>query len=333
MRTILKRPGLKRPGLKRPGLKRTGAVALVVAFGLLAACNTQGTDGGGEGDLSGTIQIDGSSTVFPITEAIAEEFKAEASDVDVRVGQSGTGGGFEKFCAGDTQIQDASRPIEAEEEEACSAAGIEYTEMKVAIDGLSIVVHKDNDFVECLTTEELTKIWGPDSTVESWKDVRDDFPDEEIKLFGPGADSGTFDYFNDEINGDDDASRSDYTASEDDNVLVQGVAGDEFALGYFGYAYYTPNTDKVKVLGVDSGDDCVVPSQESIESGEYAPLSRPLYIYANNEALGSEHVQAFVEFYLETVNDVLADVGYIALPDADLQKSTDALSKAASGAE
>jgi phosphate transport system substrate-binding protein len=316
--------------LARISLRKTVALAAVTVLGLLAAaCNTESGGGGGNGDgLSGAIRIDGSSTVFPISEAVAEEFSGESPDVQARVGQSGTGGGFEKFCRGAIDISDASRPIEDDEKAACSKEGIEYTELKVAIDGLSVVVHKDNDFAECLTVEELKKMWEPDSTVKTWKDVRSEFPADEIKLYGPGPDSGTFDYFTDEVVGEEGASREDYTPSEDDNVLVQGVSGDENALGYFGYAYYVPNTDKLKALGVDGGEGCVEPTEETIEGGEYTPLSRPLYIYVSNTSLEKEHVRAFAEFYLDSVNDVLSDVGYIALPDADLQASRDALTEA-----
>jgi phosphate transport system substrate-binding protein len=306
-------------------------VGAIIALASFAACNTQGGNAGGGGSVSGRIQIDGSSTVFPITEAIAEEFKADSPDVDIRVGQSGTGGGFEKFCAGETEISDASRPIDDDERSACSAEGVEYTELKVAIDGLSVVVNTENDFAECLTTDALKTIWEADSEIKTWKDVKAEWPDEEIKLYGPGADSGTFDYFVEEILGKDESPRSDYEASEDDNVLVQGVAGDQYALGYFGYAYYVPNTDKLKTVAVDSGDGCIQPTTESIEGGEYSPLSRPLYIYVNNEALGEEHISAFTEFYLDTVNDILTDVGYIALPADELQTSKDTLQDASTG--
>ena len=314
--------------------KLTAAAATVLVALLAAACNTQGNTTAGDttdgGAASGTIAVDGSSTVFPITEAIAEEFKADSPDVDVRVGQSGTGGGFEKFCAGETDISDASRPIDDDEKATCAEEGIEYTELKVAIDGLSVVVNKENDFAECLTIEELKSIWEEGSDVNNWSDIKSEWPDEEIKLYGPGADSGTFDYFVEEIIGDPDevSSRSDYEASEDDNVLVQGVAGDQYALGYFGYAYYVPNTDKLKTVAVDAGEGCVEPTEETIESGEYAPLSRPLYIYVSNESLGEEHVASFTEFYLDTVNTILTDVGYIPLPEEDLQASKDALQEA-----
>jgi phosphate transport system substrate-binding protein len=299
------------------------AAALVLFAG---ACNTQGS-AGGDG-VSGTIEIDGSSTVFPISEAIAEEFGGTNPDVNVRVGQSGTGGGFEKFCDGEMDITDASRPIKDEEKEVCQTNDVGFVELKVAIDGLSIVVNPENTFVECLTTAELKTIWEPESTVKTWQDINDEWPDEEIKLYGPGADSGTFDYFTGEIVGEEGASRSDYTQSEDDNVLVQGVSGDTYALGYFGYAYYTTNTDDLRAVSVNSGDGCVEPTDETIKAGEYTPLSRPLYIYVSSESIGREAVAAFTSFYLETVNDIISDVGYIELPADDLEGARRTLEEA-----
>jgi len=309
-------------------MKRTWMAVAVALLGLAAvACNTQPA-GDGEGSLSGAIQIDGSSTVFPVTEAIAEEFRAEQPGVNVTVGQSGTGGGFEKFCNAETDISDASRPIADDEIEACDAEGIEYVELEVAIDGLSVLVNPANDFAECMTVDELKRAWEPDSEVTTWRDIRSEWPDEQIEFYGAGADSGTFDYFTDEIVGEEGAIRSDYTGSEDDNILVQGVAGEENALGFFGYAYYVQNTDKLKTVGVDGGDGCVAPTDETIEDGSYSPLSRPIFIYPRVDALARPEVRAFVEFYLDTVNDILGDVGYIPLTEADLQASKDALSEA-----
>jgi phosphate transport system substrate-binding protein len=309
--------------VKHSRLLTAGAVALAL---LAAACGGERTGGdtnSGGGTLSGAINADGSSTVFPITQAVAEEFSAVNEGVDVSVGTSGTGGGFEKFCAGETDISDASRPINADEEvPVCEQNGVEYVEIQVAIDGLSVMVNPENDFVECLTTDELAAIWGPDSTINNWKDIRAGFPDQELTLYGPGTDSGTFDYFTDEINGEEGASRSDYTASEDDNVLVQGIAGDPNALGYFGYAYYEQNADKLKAIGVDPGSGCVTPEPSTIESGEYTPLSRPLFMYVAKEASARPEVQAFVDFYLETMNDLVPEVGYIPVPEDVLQTET-----------
>jgi phosphate transport system substrate-binding protein len=304
--------------MKKYGKTLTGA-ALALAL-VSTAC---GNDGGGQGGLSGAINADGSSTVFPITQAVAEEFQAENQGVDIAVGTSGTGGGFEKFCAGETDFSDASRPINPDDEvPACEKTGVEYIEIQVAVDGLSVMVNPENDFVECLTTDELAAIWGPDSSISSWKDVRPGFPDQELTLYGPGTDSGTFDYFTDAVNGEEGASRSDYTASEDDNVLVQGIAGDPNALGYFGYAYYEQNADKLKVLGVDSGSGCVTPDSKTITSGEYAPLSRPLFMYVSKEAAGRAEVRAFVDFYLETMNQLVPEVGYVPVPEDVLQADT-----------
>lgn len=304
---------------------------LVVALLLVAACGNQGgasatvagatpTDAGA--DLSGDIRIDGSSTVFPVTEAIAEEFQAQYPNVRVTVAFSGTSGGFEKFCRGETEANDASRPIKEEEVAACADNGIEGVELPVAFDGLSLVVHPGNDFVECLTVAELNAIWDEGSTINNWSQVRDGFPDQPITLFGAGADSGTFDYFTEEINGETDRSRSDYTQSEDDNQLVQGVSGDANALGYFGYAYYVENQDRLKLVAVDDeeGDEgCVLPSEETISNGTYAPLSRPIFIYPAKQALERPEVAEFFRFYLANVDSVLGteegQVGYIALTE------------------
>jgi phosphate transport system substrate-binding protein len=305
-------------------MRRTVIVA--IGLTLLAACNTRGS-AGGDG-VSGTIEIDGSSTVFPISEAIAEEFGSTNPDANVRVGQSGTGGGFEKFCNGETDISDASRPIKDEEKQACDSNGVDFVELKVAIDGLSVVVNPENTYAECLTTAELKTIWEPGSDVKTWQDVRDEWPAEAIKLYGPGADSGTFDYFTGEIVGEEGASRSDFTQSEDDNVLVQGVSGDTYALGYFGYAYYKTNNDDLKAVGIDAGEGCVNPNDATIKGGEYTPLARPLYIYVSSESLAREPVAEFATFYLETVNDIITDVGYVELPPDDLSGAQQALAEA-----
>ena len=304
-------------------------VTAVIALATATACNTASETGQTtQSDLSGTIKIDGSSTVFPISEAVAEEFQKDNQRVQVTVGQSGTGGGFEKFCNGETDISDASRPIKDEEAAACKKKNIAFAELKVAIDGLSVVVNPKNTFTECMTVAELKKAWEPNSTVKTWRDIRPAWPANPIKFYGAGSDSGTFDYFTDEIVGKEGAIRSDYTGSEDDNILVRGVAGDANAIGFFGYAYYAQNKDKVKTIAIDNGSGCVEPTEDSIESGKYAPLSRPLYVYPSNAALKRPEVSAFVKFYLDNVNDLLADVGYIAVPDADLQTSTQNLDKA-----
>ena len=273
--------------------------------------------------LAGEIKIDGSSTVFPITEAVAEEFSIENPGIKVPVGVSGTGGGFEKFIAKETDINDASRPIKEKEATAASAAGVEFVELKVAFDGLSVLVNPENNWVDSLTVEELTKIWAPDSTVKTWSDVRPEWPNEEIKFYAPGTDSGTFDYFTEEINGESGAIRPDFTGSEDDNVLVQGIAGDKNALGFFGYAYYEGNKDKLKIVPIDNGNGPVTPTFDTIKDGSYSPLSRPLFIYVNKKSLNKPEVKEFVTFYLEIAKDITPDVGYVALPDEEYTKGLD----------
>lgn len=295
-----------------------GAAAFVVALSLVAAAcgNTDDGGGGGDGGLTGTVTGDGSSTVFPITQAVAEEFTAENPGVQVSVGISGTGGGFEKFCNGETDIQDASRPIEQEEIDLCAKNGVEYVELQVALDGLSVVVNPANDWASCLTVEQLKAIWGPGSEVSNWRQVDPSFPDRPLTLYGAGTDSGTFDYFTEAIVGEEGASRSDYTASEDDNVLVQGVAGDENALGYFGYAYYVENRDKLKVLAIDGGAGCVEPMPETINDGSYSPLSRPLFVYVKKASLANPAVSAFMDYYMANSQALVPDVGYIEVhPD------------------
>ena len=281
--------------------------------GVAAACG--GDAGNGEaGGVTGSIEVDGSSTVFPITEAVAEEFMAETGgDVRVTVALSGTGGGFRRFCAGETQISNASRPISEEEIAACQANNVTYHEFPVALDGLAVLVHPENQFVDCLTVEELRRIWEPGSTIQSWSEVRQGWPAQPLRLYGPGTNSGTFDYFTEEIAGEAGASRSDYTASEDDNVLVQGVSGDPNALGYFGYAYFSENSSRLRVVPVDGGQGCVEPNPETIENGQYAPLSRPLFIYVNDATLEDPAVSAFVEYYLNASAELASEVGYIPM--------------------
>ncbi|AJY73577.1 PstS family phosphate ABC transporter substrate-binding protein [Paenibacillus beijingensis] len=266
--------------------------------------------------LSGTIEIDGSSTVFPLTEAVAEEFGKENGDVRVTVGTSGTGGGFKRFCNGEIAISDASRPIKDEEAAACKEKGIEHIELSVAYDGLSVVVNKENDFVDKLTVEELNKIFDSGSTVKTWADVRSGWPAEEIKMFSPGADSGTYDYFNEEIL-DKKGIRNDaqISFSEDDNTLVQGVTGNKFGIGYFGFAYFEENQDKLKVVPIDAGKGAVAPTQETIKDGSYAPLSRPLFIYINKKEMERPEVKAFAEYYIANIGKLTTEVGYIPLPD------------------
>ena len=268
------------------------------------------------------IKIDGSSTVFPITEAMAEEFQiAHRGAYRVTVGVSGSGGGFKKFCRGETHISDASRPIKESERQKCAEAGIEFVEIPVAIDALSVVINPDNDWAETMTVAQLKKIWEPTAQgkITNWKQVNPNWPDRPLHLFGPGADSGTYDYFTEAVIGGEGASRGDFTASEDDNVLVQGVANDPNALGFFGFAYYIENTDKLKAVGIRyQGGEPVKPSLEAAKNGTYQPLARPLFIYIRKQALEeSEGVREFVEFYLnaENARALVSEVGYVPLPD------------------
>ena len=268
--------------------------------------------------LSGDINVDGSSTVFPITEAVAEEFGNLANKkVRVTVGVSGTGGGFKKFCNGETHISDASRPIKAKEVTLCQEGGVEYIEIPVAIDGLTVIVNKDNDFAQCITIEELDKMWGPaaEETVTKWSQVRDGWPDEEMDMYAPGVDSGTFDYFTDTVSGESGASRGDFTASEDDNLIIQGVSGEKNGVGYLGYAYYAENVNKLKAVEIDGGSGCVAPTDAAINNGTYSPLSRPLLIYVRKDAANEPHIAEFIRYYLSEEGQALAaEVGYIPFP-------------------
>ncbi len=266
------------------------------------------------GLLSGEIVIDGSSTVYPLTVAAAEDFRKENPRVQIPVGVSGTGGGFKKFTAGETVISDASRPIKDSERELADRNGVDFIELTVAYDGLSVLINPDNDWASCLTTDQLNEVWKPDSEVSNWNQIAPSFPDREIVLYGPDADSGTFDYFTEEINGDTGVIRHDFFPAVDDNVLVQGIAGDRGALGYFGYAYYVANADKLKLVAVDGGDGCVEPNEETINNGSYSPLGRPLYVYVNTASLQRDEVRAFIDFFLENAADLAASVGYVGLP-------------------
>jgi phosphate transport system substrate-binding protein len=263
------------------------------------------------------IQIDGSSTVFPVTEAVAEEFqKAKRGKVKVTVGISGTGGGFKKFCRGETDISDASRPILKQEIEACKGSGVEFFELPVAYDALTVIVNPKNDWAPSMTVAELKRIWEPaaQNKVTNWNQVRPNWPNAPLKLFGAGADSGTFDYFTEAIVGKAKSSRGDFTASEDDNVLVQGVANDRKALGFFGFAYYIENQKKLKAVAVDGGKGPVAPSAKTVEDGTYQPLSRPIFIYVSKKAIAKAEVKEFVEFYLKNAAALVKEIKYVALP-------------------
>lgn len=300
-----------------------GLIQIAVLGIVLSGCGqgNKNTENGAEA-LTGNVQIDGSSTVYPITEAIAEEFRAEQPEVRVTVGVSGTGGGFKKFGRGEIDINDASREIKEDEVAAAKENNIEYVGLSVAFDGLAVLANTENDWIEDITVEELKKIWEPaaQGNILKWNQVRPEWPNEEIHLYGPGVASGTYDYFTEAVVGESGASRGDYTASEDDNVLVQGITNDKNALGFFGLAYYEENQQKLKLIGVDNGNGAVFPSFETVKEGEYAPLSRPVFIYVSSKAVKNPAVVAFVNFYLETAAELVQDVGYIALTEAEYQE-------------
>jgi phosphate transport system substrate-binding protein len=320
--------------ISKQWLSAAGA-SVVLALGV-AACggddSSSSTSGGSASGLSGNITLDGSSTVQPFAEAAAELFNQDNPDVDITVGAAGTSGGFEKFCAGETDISDASRPIEPEEVAACKKGGVDYTDFQVANDGISVVSNPALA-ISCLTTDQLKQLWSDDS-VTNYSDLGNDadtgepLPDAEVSLYGPGTDSGTFDYFTDAINGEEGLSRKDYQPSEDDNVLVQGVSGDQNGLGYFGFSYYEQNQDALNLISVDSGKGCVAPSAETIQSGDYAPLSRPLFMYPSTDALQRPEVAAFVKFVADDY-DTIADAALIVpMDDTQASEAQSAVAKA-----
>jgi phosphate transport system substrate-binding protein len=285
----------------------TMAACAVLAVGAAACGNDDESDSGSGnagGDLSGNIKIDGSSTVAPFAQAAQEAFQAENPGVKITVGTSGTGGGFEKFCAGETDISNASRPIKDDEEvPVCEKAGIDYKELQVSNDGIAVVSNPELK-VDCLTTDQLKEIWNQGSKVKSLSEVDPSLPDTELSLFGPGTDSGTFDFFTDEINGEEGVSREDYQPSEDDNVLVQGVSGEPGGFGYFGHSYYEQNQDKLNLVKIDGGDGCVEPTTETIQNGEYKPLARPLFMYPSTKALERPEVKAFLDYVVENYQPI-----------------------------
>jgi phosphate transport system substrate-binding protein len=304
-----------------------GMIRTLIALGscaLVTGCGG-GTQGGTDLSAAAVVQVDGSSTVYPITEAVAEEFRRETR-ARVTVGISGTGGGFQKFCRDEIDIADASRPIAPSEVEACRKTNVDFIELPVAYDGLAVVVHPKNSWAASMTVAELKKLWEPaaQGQIRRWNQVRDGWPDSEVHLFGAGVDSGTFDYFTEVVMGKAKASRGDYTSSEDDNVIVQGVSGDEFALGYFGYAYYEENKDKLKLVAIDDGDETngagpILPSPETVGNGTYRPLSRPVFIYPKVKSLDRPEVKSFVDFYLQEGIPLVRDVGYIPLHEKEYE--------------
>jgi phosphate transport system substrate-binding protein len=302
-------------------LKALRSLLPILTVIILAGCGSKDSSGSGP-HLEGSIAIDGSSTVYPITEAVAEEFRIEQEDVRITVGVSGTGGGFKKFGRGEIDINDASRPIKDQEGATARNNKIEYVELTVAFDGLAVLVNKENTWVKDITVEELKKIWEPSAQekVTHWNQIRKEWPDEKFNLYGPGVASGTYDYFTEAIMGKSGQSRGDFTASEDDNVLVQGIEGDRNALGFFGIAYYEENKERLKLVPVEAGKGAIIPSSETIRNGTYAPLSRPIFIYVTKSAAQRPEVKSFVNFYLQTAAELVPDVGYIPLPAEQYQK-------------
>jgi phosphate transport system substrate-binding protein len=302
--------------------------AFLALLALVAlATSACGGDDNGDSGSGGSISADGSSTVGPYVTSAAESFREE-SGTNVTVGISGTGGGFERFCRGETDLSNASRPIDEDEAAICEENGVEYQELQVANDALTVVVNTANDWATCLTVEELNAIWKPGSTVDSWQDVRPSFPDEPIELFGPGTDSGTFDYFTDAINGEEGASRTDYQASEDDNVIVQGVKGTPGGMGYFGFSYFEENQDSLKALEIDDGSGCVAPSAESAQAGDYTPLARPLFVYAKTEALERQEVEDFLRYMLENEATIAEQAQFVPLNESQIEENLAKLDEA-----
>ena len=310
------------------------SILAIFACGLLAiglaACGDDG--GGGSSDLSGSIRLDGSSTVFPFAQAAAELFNQENPNVKISVGEAGTSGGFEKFCAGEIDISDASRPIEPEEVDACKKDGVAYSEIQVANDGISITTNPALE-ISCLTTDQLKQLWNT-PTVSNYSELGKDadtgqpLPDADVSLYGPGTDSGTFDYFTDVINGLEDRSRDDYQPSEDDNVLVEGVAGDQNGLGYFGFSYYAQNQDKLNLVSVDDGKGCVAPSNDTIQSGEYSPLSRPLFMYPSADAIQKPEVTAYMQYVVDNYDTIAEQAQIVPMDSSQASEASSALDKA-----
>lgn len=328
---------------RRRFLAGTGAAGAIALAGCTEKANSGGGGGGGtggastdSGELSGEIAIAGSSTVFPLAEAVAEQFMEEHPDVQVSVQSTGSGGGFSNFfCTGDTQFNNASRPIKQSEKELCSENNVNPLELTVATDALTVIVNNENDWVDCVTPDELAQIWGPDAA-QKWSDVNSDWPDEDIERYGPADTSGTFDYFSEAIMGEAGSHTSDYQPTEKDNVIVQGVTGSKYAIGYFGFSFYYNNPDQVKALAIDDGDGCVEPSLETAKSGKYSPLARPLFTYAAKSALAQDHVAEFARFFVkQSANqDLVADtVGYVPNSDSEMESQLEELNKAIESAQ
>jgi phosphate transport system substrate-binding protein len=327
-----------RPATLRSVLTTSRTIPLIALCGALslgvAACGDDDTAAsGGAQDLSGSIRIDGSSTVAPLSEAAAELFNEENPDVRVSVGTSGTGGGFEKFCRGETDISDASRAIEKDEIEACEKQGIQFQELTVANDALSVIVNPENAWAQCLTVDELNRIWDKGSDVQNWSQVRSGFPNEELELFGPGTDSGTFDYFTEAVNGEEGVQRTRYNnVGEDDNATITGVSGNKGAMGYLGFSFLQENQDKVKALQIRNDDgQCVEPTAENVQNGTYTPLGRELFVYASDKALEKPAVRAFLDFYIENAQAIAEQTGFIGLTEEQKREAQQAVQELSAG--
>ena len=322
---------------RRKFLAAAGSVGAVGLAGCTQSGGGEGGDGG-DGGLSGTIDIAGSSTVFPLATAMAERFQSEHQEVNINIQSTGSGGGFANhFCPGRTDFNNASRPIQPAEEEACSSSEVTPVELTVATDALTVVVNNDADWVDCLTVEQLRELWSAESPPTTWSDVNSDWPDRELELYGPTDASGTYDYFIEAILGEEGPGhRQDYSATEQDRTIIQGVEGSTGAIGYLGFAYYSQNSDRVKALGIDDGNGCVDPSLETARAGEYTPLARPLLTYAKQESLAEEHVAEFARYWIEnaTSQEIVADeVGYVPLSDEDQSEAMDRLETAIENAQ
>ncbi len=317
------------PFARAMGPYTVAIVLAAIGIGVAAGCG-----GGASGGLEGRVEIDGSSTVAPLTTLAAEEFTIDNPRARITVGISGTGGGFERFCNGETDLSDASRQIKDEEADACAEEGVEFIEFAVATDALTVVVNPENDWVDCLTVEQLSTIWSPESetSVGNWADIDPSFPDEELTLAGPGTDSGTFDYFTDVVNGAEGASRADYTASEDDNVIVQAIQGTRGGAGYFGFSYFVQNPDALRAVPIDGGNGCVAPSIDTALSGEYAPLARPLFVYAKVDSFSEEIVREFMRFYLENASEIAEVALFVPLSAEQQRTALDVFEAAATAA-
>ena len=307
------------------------ALAAVGVIGAVAAgCgggSSTGSGGSAVGGAGGTITVDGSSTVAPYVTIASEDFTTAGAKTQVTVGISGTGGGFERFCKGETDISNASRPIKDEEKAICQQGGVDYAELQIANDGIAVVANTGNSWATCLTTAQLKKIWEPKSSVKSWRDVDASFPDEQIKLFGPGTDSGTFDFFTDEINGESGASRTDYQPSENDNVIVEGVAGEKGGLGYFGLSYFEQNKAKLKDVAVDAGKGCVQPTSATVQDATYTPLSRPLFVYVKTSSYARQEVKDFLAYILANEETIAQEALFVPLTPAQLEAAKAGLAK------